>query len=117
MIDPANITGYHAHIYYDDASRERAARIREFIEANFKVVMGRWRDEPVGPHPQAMYQVAFEAAEFSRLVPWLMLNRDGLTMLIHPQTGDAYTDHLENPLWLGEKLRLKADTLRSLPKT
>jgi aromatic ring-cleaving dioxygenase len=117
MIDPASITGYHAHIYYDDASRERAARIREFIEANFKVAMGRWRDGPVGPHPQAMYQVAFEASEFPRLVPWLMLNRDGLTVLVHPETGDAYTDHLENPLWLGEKLQLKADTLRNLPKS
>ena len=85
MIDPARITGYHAHIYYDEASRERAARIREFIEGNFKVVMGRWRDTPVGPHPQAMYQVAFGAEEFPRIVPWLMLNRDGLTVLVHPE--------------------------------
>jgi hypothetical protein len=26
---------------------KRAAPIREFIEVNFKVVMGRWRDMPV----------------------------------------------------------------------
>jgi len=116
MIDPAAITGYHAHIYYDEDSRKRAARIREFIEGNFQVVMGRWRDMPVGPHPQAMYQVAFGTEEFPRIVPWLMLNRDGLTVLVHPETGDAYTDHAVNPLWLGEKLRLNVEMLRSLSK-
>lgn len=112
MIDPAGIAGYHAHIYYDEASRARAGRIREFIERNFEVVMGRWRDMPVGPHPQAMYQVAFAPEQFSRIVPWLMLNRDGLTVLVHPETGDAYTDHAVNPLWLGEKLQLNVEMLR-----
>ena len=116
MNDPAGITGYHAHIYYTEDSRDRAARVRESIEAKFKVVMGRWRDLPVGPHPQAMYQVAFGPDEFQRVVPWLMLNREGLTVLVHPETGDAYTDHAVNPLWLGEKLQLKVEMLRNLPK-
>jgi aromatic ring-cleaving dioxygenase len=116
MIDPAGITGYHAHIYYDEESRGRAARVRESIEANFTVVMGRWRDMPVGPHPQAMYQVAFGPAEFPRIVPWLMLNRESLTVLVHPETGDAYTDHAVNALWLGDKLRLDVEMLRNLAK-
>ncbi|HJU11943.1 MAG TPA: DOPA 4,5-dioxygenase family protein, partial [Candidatus Binataceae bacterium] len=55
--DVAKIHGYHAHIYYDENSREIATRIRSAIERSFQVVMGRWRDEPVGPHPQSMYQV------------------------------------------------------------
>lgn len=113
----SSVTGYHAHIYYDVASRERAARVRELIESNFNVVMGRWRDTPVGPHPQAMYQVAFGVDEFARIVPWLMLNRDGLTVLVHPDTGDAYTDHATNPLWLGEKLLLNVEMLKNLPKS
>ncbi len=111
----ASIRGYHAHIYYDAASRERAARIRELIEMNFTVVMGRWRDQPVGPHPQAMYQVAFATAEFERIVPWLMLNRDELVVLVHPETGDDYADHAEHALWMGRKLELKLDFLRNLP--
>jgi len=113
-IDPAAISCYHAHIYYDDASRQSAARIRAAIERRFKVEMGRWRDEPVGPHPQAMYQVKFNPDEFARIVPWLMLNRAGLNILVHPETSDAYTDHAVNALWLGDKLKLRLDILRGL---
>jgi aromatic ring-cleaving dioxygenase len=110
--DQAKIRGYHAHIYYDQGSRETAARLREAIERSFEVVMGRWRDEPVGPHPQAMYQVKFDPGEFARIVPWLMLNRGGLAILVHPETDNAYLDHAENALWLGQKLSLRLDTLR-----
>jgi DOPA 4,5-dioxygenase len=41
-----------------------------------------------------------------------MLNRAGLTILVHPNTGDAYLDHAENALWLGEKLALNLEILR-----
>jgi DOPA 4,5-dioxygenase len=111
-VDPAKIRGYHAHVYYDEASRETAANLREAIERSFAVEMGRWRDEPVGPHPQAMYQVKFGPGEFGRIVPWLMLNRSRLAILVHPETDDAFYDHAENALWLGEKLRLRLDFLR-----
>ncbi len=110
--DAAKIHGYHAHVYYDEGSRDTAARLRAAIERTFEVVMGRWRDEPVGPHPQSMYQVKFEPSQFARIVPWLMLNRGGLTILVHPETDNAYLDHAENALWLGQKLSLRLDTLR-----
>jgi aromatic ring-cleaving dioxygenase len=120
MIEPlrpvGDIASYHAHIYYDDATRPIAAALRSAIEQTFTVVMGRWRDEPVGPHPQAMYQVAFGASEFARIVPWLMLNRQGLVVLVHPNTGDAVADHDIHPLWLGEKLALRIDFLREFVK-
>lgn len=110
--DPGVIEGYHAHVYYDEASRPLAAEIRAAIEARFRVRMGRWRDEPVGPHPKSMYQVAFEPGLFSELVPWLMLNRRGLTILVHPETGDDVADHEAFPLWFGEVLDLDIEVLR-----
>ena len=113
MRDPKIIKGYHAHIYYpDDESRARAASIREAILDRWEVRMGRWRDMPVGPHPIPMYQVAFDASLFEEIVPWLMLNRNGLTVLVHPETGDDVEDHDVNPLWLGRKLDLDIDSLR-----
>ncbi len=109
--EPAGITGYHAHIYYDDASRETAARVREALGARFEVKLGRWRDSPVGPHPRPMYQVAFDADQFDRVVPWLMLNRSGLVVFVHPCTGDDLAAHSDLALWLGETLDLDLDGL------
>src|ERR1700758_780830 len=110
--DPDRIAGYHAHIYYDPATRAKAERVRQGIGERFTARVGNWHDEPVGPHPTSMYQVAFAVAEFARLVPWLMLNRDGLDILVHPLTGDDYEDHSRFALWLGEKLALDLESLR-----
>jgi aromatic ring-cleaving dioxygenase len=112
LTEPGRIRGYHAHIYYDPADREPAERLREAIGGNFTVELGRWHDEAVGPHPTAMYQVAFAAAEFDRLVPWLMLNRGDLSVLVHPQTGDGYEDHTSHAAWLGRPQPLRLDVLR-----
>lgn len=113
--DSAGIQGYHAHIYYDAQTRGVAERLRQALGERFAVRLGRWHDMPVGPHPGAMYQVAFEVAEFPRLVPWLMLNRDGLSVLVHPLTGDDYQDHARFALWLGTPLPLRLEMLRRAP--
>jgi aromatic ring-cleaving dioxygenase len=115
-VDPTKIEDYHAHIYYRADTRKVAARLRATIETSFKVEMGRWRDQPVGPHPQSMYQVKFATSQFKLVVPWLMLNRRGLNVLVHPNTGDAYEDHATHALWLGKKLKLRLQVLRNLPK-
>jgi DOPA 4,5-dioxygenase len=111
-LDPALITGYHAHIYYDAESRETAARLRQAIGEQFATQLGRWHDDAVGPHPISMYQVAFAASEFPKVVPWLMLNRQGLRILVHPETGNGYRDHAIYPLWLGEPVALRFEVLR-----
>jgi aromatic ring-cleaving dioxygenase len=110
--DTAAIRDWHAHVYYDTATRSDAERLREAIGAGFEVQLGRWHDEPVGPHPNSMYQVAFAVAEFPRLVPWLALNRGPLTVLVHPQAEDAYEDHTAHAMWLGAPLPLRLDVLR-----
>ena len=56
----AAIASYHAHVYYDPATRKSAAQVRTDLIARFPVRLGRWRDKPVGPHPVPMFQVAFE---------------------------------------------------------
>jgi aromatic ring-cleaving dioxygenase len=106
------IKGYHAHIYYDPKrTKDAAARVRAGLAA-FNVQLGSWHDEPVGPHLDAMYQAVFAPEEFGRVVPWLMLHREGLSVLVHPSTGDGYGDHLTRSLWLGERLQLNESALR-----
>jgi aromatic ring-cleaving dioxygenase len=109
--EPIKITGFHAHIYFDTASFDAASRIREGLGAKFNVQLGRWHEQPIGPHPQAMYQVAFSSEEFAKVIPWLMLNREGLNILVHPLTGDDVSDHTHFALWLGEKLKLNIESL------
>jgi aromatic ring-cleaving dioxygenase len=112
MIDPARITEYHAHIYYNAVTREHAAALRSAIESGFTVRMGRWHDVPVGPHPSAMYQVAFAPDQFPSLVPFIMMNRGPLTILVHPESGRPRDDHTLHATWMGEILPLRAEILR-----
>ncbi|WP_207623052.1 DOPA 4,5-dioxygenase family protein [Falsiroseomonas algicola] len=107
------ITGWHAHVYYDPAAtRPVAAALRDGIAERFPAaVLGRWHDVPVGPHPTAMYQVAFEPALFPELVPFIALNRAGLTVLVHPETGRQRADHTAHALWMGAVLPLEVSVL------
>ncbi|MBL4665890.1 MAG: DOPA 4,5-dioxygenase family protein [Sneathiella sp.] len=105
------IMGYHAHVYYSEMTKDVATHLRDQIGQKFAVKLGRWHDENVGPHKMAMYQVGFTPSEFNKLLPWLMLNRDGLDILIHPETGNDLQDHTENAVWLGTKLDLELEAL------
>jgi len=106
------IGGYHAHVYYDQASKSAAATLRDKVDAAFTVDLGRWHDAPVGPHPCGSYQIAFAPELFATLMPWLALNRGGLTVFVHPNTGDAMADHTAHVMWLGESRALNLDALR-----
>ncbi len=108
---PPEIKGYHAHVYYDPTNRAPAADLRAAVEGRFTVEMGRWHDKPIGPHPRASYQIAFAPDQFATLVPWLAVNRAGLTVLVHPRTGDDLADHSAFVMWLGDSESLDLDKL------
>lgn len=106
------IRSWHSHIYFDGPDqRAVAAELRERIAARFTVQLGRWRDQAVGPHTRGMYMVAFEPTLFPAFVPWLALNRQGLDVLVHPNTLAPRDDHLRHALWLGQPLPLKEAVL------
>jgi DOPA 4,5-dioxygenase len=114
-LDTLTVWSYHAHVYFRDAvERGRAELLRERIGARFSVQLGRWHDREVGPHTQSMYQVAFAPEVFASFVPWLMQNRLGLTILLHPNTGQPRADHMTHAIWFGAVLAIKEG---SLPET
>jgi aromatic ring-cleaving dioxygenase len=106
------VRGYHAHVYYDAETRPIAEQLRERLAARFAVELGRFSGEQVGPHPVPQFQIIFNAAQFEKVVPWLMLNREGLDILVHPLTDDSYEDHTRHALWLGKPVALRLETLR-----
>jgi aromatic ring-cleaving dioxygenase len=84
--------------------------LRERVAAEFPAAkLGRWHDELVGPHSRSMYQIAFARGMLAKFLPWLMLNRDGLTVLLHPETGNDYRDHTAHAAWLGAVLPLRLE--------
>lgn len=114
--EPDAIEGYHAHVYYTAESKPEAAVLRKAVEAHFDIVMGRWRDFPVGPHPQWSYQIAFKAEQLGEILPFLILNRGDLDIFLHPLTGDDLADHRDYATWLGNQHELKLSVFCGKPK-
>jgi DOPA 4,5-dioxygenase len=109
---PVHNLGYHAHIYYDPAkTRPIAERVCAAVGERFRVEFDGFRDVPVGPHPIANVLVVFKPDEFEHVVPFLMLNREGLDVLVHPLTEDAVEDHSSFAIWLGNPVPLRLHTL------
>ena len=104
----SDIASFHAHVYFDGPDQRAVAlALRAKIGDRFRVALGRVHDQCVGPHARSMYQVAFDVGLFGSFVPWLMLNREGLTVLVHPNTRNERADHLAHPLWMGEVLDIR----------
>ena len=112
-MDIDRIADWHAHVYFDGPTAAEAAALRTRIEERFagRMEMGRFHERPVGPHPRSSYQVAFRPDLFAEIVPWLTLHRGGLTVLVHPNTGEALADHRDRAVWLGASEALDLSVL------
>ncbi len=102
MMQTSIIQDYHAHIYYDASTYDLASQLCDEAGKRFAVSVGRKHKQPVGPHPKWSCQLAFQPEVLGELIPWLMLNRNGLTVFIHANTGDDWKDHTEYTMWMGK---------------
>ena len=104
--------GYHAHIYYDPTSTRAVAEgVCAALGAHCQVEIEAFRDTPRGPHPRANVLVIFTPDQFAQVVPYLMVHRAGLDVLVHPLTEDAVEDHSSYAIWLGSPVELRLNTL------
>ncbi len=103
-----DIKSYHAHVYFDEDSYEKAALIRRWSSERFLVELGDWNTEPRGPHTTPSFYFGFANDLLPKIVPWLQLNSLGLTILIHPNTTDPRADHLYYALWVNRSQPVNA---------
>ncbi len=108
------IHGFHAHVYFrNPQERDFALALREDIARTHpEARLGRIHDRAIVVHTAPMYQVYFPPEAFGEIVPWLMLRRGKLSILVHALTGDVLAEHRDWPLWLGEPLPLLIDRLQ-----
>ncbi|MDB4838053.1 DOPA 4,5-dioxygenase family protein [Marinomonas sp.] len=97
---------YHAHVYFDEASKDIAKQLCETSGEKFGLKVGRFHKKLVGPHPMWSCQITVEAKDFEHFIPWLDENRQGLTIFLHANTGDNMRDHTELVSWLGKAVPL-----------
>ncbi|KAL5531526.1 hypothetical protein ACEPAG_4403 [Sanghuangporus baumii] len=115
-IDSSN-NGFDFHIYYMqaiDSQKEYARALHERIRREFpELRIYRFWEKPVGPHPVAMFEVnTFTPHQTGTLISWLVVHRGPCSVLVHPNTGDAYADHTELATWIGKPWPLHVDILK-----
>ena len=105
---------YHAHVYFEAETKETAQQVVVQVSEKFNVAAGHFHDEPVGPHPTGSCQVTVPIDQLGEVLNWLALNRQGLTIFIHADTGDVMKDHTDHTIWMGKMPALNLDVLEKL---
>ncbi|MCJ1452230.1 hypothetical protein MMC28_002572 [Mycoblastus sanguinarius] len=118
-IDKGKRGGFDIHIYFYQKNEFQKTfahalwtRIRhEFPELRIYRI---W-DEPLGPHPIAMFEVnVFTPTQFGAFVAWLVINRGPLSALVHPNTDEEERDHTQRATWLGERMPLDMSMFKKM---
>jgi DOPA 4,5-dioxygenase len=107
---------YHAHIYYDQESWDKARRLHQDLSDRIVsgaivdlLMVGRMYETGVGPHPVPQFEIHFLASALPVIKP--LLETCGLTVLIHPLTDDDLADHTTLADWIGEPIPLDESVL------
>lgn len=105
---------YHFHIYYDASSRKEAQEIHldfEEMKYIYDVIVGQMWDKPMGPHTKPQFVLHYIQRDtddsFKKVYDYLLSNRNGLSVLIHPaDTTDELEAHTTMAVWMGDKVPL-----------
>src|SRR4029079_210940 len=91
---------YHAHIYYEPKQRPAAQRLlQRLAQSKFVLFAGELRDEPIGPHPKAQFEVHFREDAVPQIVA--LIKEPGLPAPFPRLTDDDLPDHPSLGQWIG----------------
>jgi len=70
-----------------------------------------------GPFPVGEWSMFVPVGYIDLILPWFAQNRNGLSVLIHPNTGYEYEDHSIWSFWNGNEWPLNMDIFTPLTRT
>jgi len=97
------INNFHVHVYYDPHSFEVARELCETLAQQFELPMGYMHQRPVGPHPDWSCQLTVSNTRIGEVISYLSINRQGLNIFVHPDTGQDLEDHRDRAIWIGSE--------------
>lgn len=65
-----DIKSYHAHVYFDEDTFQKAALLHKWTAERFEVELGNWNLEPRGPHVTPSFYFGFGNEQLQVIVPW-----------------------------------------------
>ncbi|MBH48338.1 MAG: 4,5-dioxygenase [Halobacteriovorax sp.] len=101
-----NFSSYHFHLYFDESQISTATSMAQQLADIFSVQVGRVWDRPVGPHPVNSCQITVPKDKFESIVSWLMVNRQGLDVFVHPEGENDLIDHRDHIMWIGKSYEI-----------
>jgi len=111
------VSSYDIHIYFEGGAKAQENKNKAEAIANallqaipeaggpHHVAAGR------GPHLLANVEVTIPPQALSKALTLLQLNNPGLSILVHPHSGDEILDHTKLANWVGKPVPLDLDAL------
>ena len=108
---------HHIHVYFTAHNKDNALALRDLLRQSFPGIrLGRVHDKPVGPHPSGSFEIDVSASKYAALHAFLEQHSFGLTMMIHPVTGDDIADHAEDKIeWINKPVPINRQFFRPSP--
>lgn len=103
---------YHFHLYYHEERFSIAREVVDSLPALESLKVGRLHAGPVGPHPIGSCQLSVSDSDYYVLMEWLLTNRRGLDVFVHPVSGDDWKDHTEYVGWIGKSYELNTSMFK-----
>jgi len=98
------ISEFHAHVYFQESTKESARLLYERIGELFGDTVHRnsIAEGPRGPHVQNMFGLDIPKQSFVAVLEFLIVNHGRHSILFHPVTTNELLDHTHHALWLGQ---------------
>jgi DOPA 4,5-dioxygenase len=110
------IEGYHIHIYHEDVMQGFSAHnlVTSLTTLFPQYIRGVYNVGKVGPHVETNTELDITKEGFAEVLQWLQVNSAGLSILVHPETGDDIQDHLHSSIWINKEMGYNEEFFEAL---